>query len=332
MVSDEGYFGSLSVPLFGVLTCASIYFLRRHLKGAQFTEHVGAKGKIALVTGASAGIGKQTALELNLRGATVYMLCRDRTKSQNARIELTKLGCDPTKLVLKDVDLASFATIRKFADEIKYEVDKIDILVNNAGIMFYPKFELTEDGNEITWQTNYLGHFLLTELLLPLIKKSANGRIINVSSSLHKTADNVDTSIVNNKKHFNISMPYSRSKLAQVMHARELTRRLRTKDPGTTVTINAVHPGVCFTELMRYTIFSQKYIKYIISPLLWFFMKTDKDGAQTTLYVALSKNVEAISGRYFGECKEHTPSLYSLDDAKCNILYNQSLEAVKLLE
>ncbi|VBB28793.1 unnamed protein product [Acanthocheilonema viteae] len=296
MVSDEGYFGSLSVPLFGVLTCASIYFLRRHLKGAQFTEHVGAKGKIALVTGASAGIGKQTALELNLRGATVYMLCRDRTKSQNARIELTKLGCDPTKLVLKDVDLASFATIRKFADEIKY------------------------------------GHFLLTELLLPLIKKSANGRIINVSSSLHKTADNVDTSIVNNKKHFNISMPYSRSKLAQVMHARELTRRLRTKDPGTTVTINAVHPGVCFTELMRYTIFSQKYIKYIISPLLWFFMKTDKDGAQTTLYVALSKNVEAISGRYFGECKEHTPSLYSLDDAKCNILYNQSLEAVKLLE
>ncbi|CAG9537276.1 unnamed protein product [Cercopithifilaria johnstoni] len=332
MVSDERYFGNLSVPLFGVLACVSIYFLRRRLKGAQFTEHVGAKGKIALVTGASAGIGKQTARELNLRGATVYMLCRDRKKSQNARVELTKLGCDPTRLVLKDVDLASFATIRKFTDEIKHEVDKIDILVNNAGIMFYPKFELTEDGNEVTWQTNYLGHFLLTELLLPLIKKSPNGRIINVSSSLHNRADSVDVSIVNNKKYFNKSMPYSRSKLAQVMHARELTRRLRTKDPRTTTTINAVHPGVCFTELMRYTIFSRKYIMQIISPLLWLFMKTDKDGAQTTLYVALSKNVEAVSGRYFGECKEHTPSSNSLDDAKCNILYNQSLEAVRLLE
>ncbi|VDO41402.1 unnamed protein product [Brugia timori] len=332
MTSDEGYFGSLSVPLFGVLTCAGIYFLRRYLKGAQFNEYVEAGGKIALVTGASAGIGKQTARELNLRGATVYMLCRDRAKSENARIELTKLGCNPTRLILKDVDLASFATIRKFADEIRYEVDKIDILVNNAGIMFYPKFELTEDGHEMTWQTNYLGHFLLTELLLPLIKKSSNGRIINVSSSLHKTADSVDVSIVNNKKYFSKSMPYSRSKLAQVMHVRELTRRLRTKDPGTTVTINAVHPGVCFTELMRYTVFSRKYILKIISPLLWFFMKTDKDGAQTTLYVALSKNVEAISGRYFGECKEHTPSPNSLDDTKCNILYNQSLEAVKLSE
>ncbi|EFO17715.1 oxidoreductase [Loa loa] len=332
MASDEAYFGSLSVPLFGVLTCAGIYFLRRYLKGAQFNEYVEARGKIALVTGASAGIGKQTARELNLRGATVYMLCRNHAKSQNARIELTKLGCDPTRLILKEVDLARFATIRKFSDEIKREVGKIDILVNNAGIMFYPKFELTEDGHEITWQTNYLGHFLLTELLLPLIMKSPNGRIINVSSSLHKTADSVDISIVNNKKYFSKSMPYGRSKLAQVMHARELTRRLRTKDPGTTVTINAVHPGVCFTELMRYTIFSRKYILKIISPILWFFMKTDKDGAQTTLYVALSKNVEGISGRYFGECKEHTSSSNSLDDAKCNILYNESLEAVKLSE
>uniref|UniRef100_A0A915PJG7 Uncharacterized protein n=1 Tax=Setaria digitata TaxID=48799 RepID=A0A915PJG7_9BILA len=251
MVLDEGYFGTLSVPLFGVLTCASIYFLRRYLKGAQFVEFVEAKGKVALVTGASTGIGKQTARELNLRGATVYMLCRDSERAQNARIELTKLGCDPTKLLVKGVDLASFATIRNFAEEIKSEVDKIDILVNNAGIMFYPKFELTEDGHELTWQTNYLGHFLLTELLLPLIKKSSNGRIINVSSSLHKAADNVDISVVNDKKHFNKSMPYSRSKLAQVMHARELTKRLRTMDPQNAVTINAVHPGVCFTELMR---------------------------------------------------------------------------------
>ncbi|MCP9264514.1 Protein, isoform C [Dirofilaria immitis] len=269
---------------------------KRYLKGAQFVEYAEATGKIALITGASAGIGKQTARELNLavRPFTCY-------------VEI--LGCDPTRLVLKDVDLASFTTIRKFADEIKHEVDKIDILVNNAGIMFYPKFELTKDSYEMTWQTNYLGHFLLTELLLPLIKKSPNGRIINVSSSLHKMADSVDISI---------------------MHARELAKRLRMMDPGSTVTVNSVHPGVCFTELMRYTIFSQKYILKIMSPLLWFFMKTEKDGAQTTLYVALSKNTKAISGRYFGECKEHIPSSISQDDVKCSILYNQSLEAVKL--
>ncbi|VDN06806.1 unnamed protein product [Thelazia callipaeda] len=328
MGSGEGYFESLSFPLVGVLTCVSMYFIRRYLKGAQFVESVKARGKIAMVTGASAGIGKQTARELNLRGATVYMLCRNRERAENARIELTKLGCDPTRLIVKDVDLSRLATIRKFANEIKDEVDKVDILVNNAGIMFYPKFELTEDGNEITWQTNYLGHFLLTELLLPLIKKSTNGRIINVSSSLHKKADSVDIAVVNNKSYFNRSMPYCRSKLAQIMHAREVTKRLRMKDPDIAVTINSVHPGVCFTELMRYTMFSQKYILQMITPILWFFMKTEKDGAQTTLYAALSRSVESISGKYFGECKLSTPSLDALDDNNCSFLYEQSLKAV----
>ncbi|VDN27853.1 unnamed protein product [Gongylonema pulchrum] len=269
MGSDEGHFGSLTLPLFGVLTCVGAYFIRRFLKGAQFTEHAKAKGKIVFITGASAGIGKQTARELNLRGATVYMLCRNRERAQNAKIELTRLGCDPTRLLVKDVDLANFATIRKFADDVRAEVDQVDILVNNAGIMFYPKFELTKDGHEMTWQTNYLGHFLLTELLLPLLKKSPNARIINVSSSLHKRADNVDASVVDNKAYFNRSQPYSRSKLAQIMHARELTRRLRLADPEGTVTINVVHPGVCFTELMRYTIFNSAPIRFFITPILW---------------------------------------------------------------
>ncbi|VDK57496.1 unnamed protein product [Anisakis simplex] len=310
--------------------CSTIFTFRKYFKGAQFKENISAKGKIVFVTGANNGIGKQTARELNLRGAKVYMLCRNEDRARSARIDLVKLGCEPTRLIIKQVDLANFSSIRQFAADIKNEVDKVDVLINNAGIMFYPRFEKTVDGFETTWQTNYLGHFLLTELMLPILRKSPGARVINVSSALHKSADSVEFSVVNDKKNFNRSLPYNRSKLAQVMHARELTRRLRTMDPTCTVTINSLHPGVCYTDLGRFTYLNKTPLKQIFAPLLWLIMKTDKDGAQTSLFLALSKQVDGISGKYFGECKEHEPSPKALDNDASNVLYNDSLEAVGL--
>ncbi|VDN54559.1 unnamed protein product [Dracunculus medinensis] len=286
MLDDVIGLDSLKVPLYGVLAFVGLYFTRRYFKGAQFREIVSVEGKVALITGSNSGIGKQIARELNIRGA--------------------ELGCNPTRLIIKSIDLANFQSIRSFIKDFSSEVERVDILINNAGIMFYPRFELTVDGNELTWQTNYLGHFLLTELLRPLLEKSNEGRIINVSSALHKRADSVDESVVYNPEKFNRYQPYCRSKLAlvrsasnelQIMHAVELTRVIRLANPSSRVTINALHPG---------------------------------DGAQTPLYLALSKDVEGVSGKYFGECKEHKPSQKALNPETCSLLYNYSIEAVGL--
>uniref|UniRef100_F1L7F0 Retinol dehydrogenase 14 n=1 Tax=Ascaris suum TaxID=6253 RepID=F1L7F0_ASCSU len=330
MSTDDAQSSFLTIPFFGVIASVTLILARKYFKGAQFEEHVSAKGKIAFVTGANNGIGKQTVRELNQRGAKVYMLCRSIDRGREAMLDLVKLGCEPTRLIVKQIDLADFSSVRKFADDIGKEVEKLDILVNNAGIMSYPRFEKTNDGFETTWQTNYLGHFLLTELLLPILRNAPSARIINVSSSLHKRADSVDAAVVNSKAHFNRTQPYNRSKLANVMHARELTRRLRVSDPACTITINSLHPGICFTGLGRHIPLYRTPFKQMIAPFMWFFMKTDKDGAQTSLYLALSKQVQGISGRYFGECKEDHPSEKALDNDACNVLYNYSVEAVGL--
>jgi len=282
-----------------------------------------------VVTGANSGIGLQITKELNKRGATVHVLCRDRERGEAAMSELAQHGCNATRLVLHLVDLTDFSTIRRFADQFKKENDKLDMLINNAGIMFYPKFEKTIDGFEKTWQSNYLGHFLLTELLMAPLKK-AGGRIVNVSSQLHGRGKAVDLAYVNEKKNWGRFMPYQNSKLAQVMHARELTRRLRQKE-ASHVTINACHPGACATNLPRHTLFNMAPIKALIAPFMWYFFKTERDGAHTELFLALSSRVDGISGRYFADCKEKTmENPLALDENACSVLYNESLVACGL--
>lgn len=278
-----------------------LYF-RRFFKGKQFTEYVKAKGKVAIVTGASAGIGKQIARVLNLKGARVYLMCRDENRANAAIRDLAaKYGCDTTRLVFIHGDLANFDSVRKFVEEFNKREDKLDILVNNAGVSFTAKFEKTVDGHEITMQTNYLGHFLLTQLLMPKLEASQDGgRIVNLASLLHLYADNVNQETLEDKKKFDrFFRTYARSKLANVMHAVTLTKRMRADDPTTKVTINACHPGTVDSEIARNTIFGAKFIRNIALPIIWFFMKTDLDGAQTPLFLALSKKVDGVSGKYY---------------------------------
>ncbi|VDN31823.1 unnamed protein product [Gongylonema pulchrum] len=246
--------------------------IRFYFKGVQFKERVTAKGLVAVVTGCNCGIGKQIVRELNLRGAKVYMLCRNEDRMRHAHIELVKLGCNPERLVPKLVDLASFKTIRAVASEIAKEEDHVDILINNAGVMLYPKFKLTDDGHELVWQTNYLGsffiysgHFLLTELLLPLVRAAPTARIVNVSALAHFYADPIDFQLIDRREGWDPRQSYSKSKLAMVMHAVELTKRLRATD-GSHVTINSCHPGLCHTRLMRYTPLASKPFSYVTAP------------------------------------------------------------------
>ncbi|CAP25289.1 Protein CBR-DHS-22 [Caenorhabditis briggsae] len=326
-VEESSWF--LPTVLIAAVSFIALYFTRRFFKGGQFTERVSAKGLVAVVTGANCGIGYETVRELNLKKADIYMLCRSEEKANDAKRALVRQGCDATRLHFIECDLTDFESVRRAAKETLKLTDTIDILVNNAGIMFQSKHELTKDGHEKTWQSNYLGPFLLTELLLPAVKKSQYARIVNVSSLMHMRSGKINIATVDDKKSFGMMKSYSQSKLANVMHARALTKELR-KDGAEHVTANSVHPGGVDTELTRTTILAWPVIKQISAPFRWFFLKTSRDGAQTSLYVALGKKLGGISGKYFADCKLTKENPLALDDQACQDLYNYSLEATGL--
>uniref|UniRef100_A0A0K0F460 Dehydrogenase/reductase SDR family member 13 (inferred by orthology to a human protein) n=1 Tax=Strongyloides venezuelensis TaxID=75913 RepID=A0A0K0F460_STRVS len=306
-----------------------LYLIRRYVKGKQYTENTKATDKIIIITGANTGIGKQLSREFNIRKGKVYMFCRDEEKAFNAKVSLTKYGCDATRFITIKCDLTSIASIKKSVEEFKKYEDHVDILVNNAGVMFVPNFTLTEDKCELTWQSNYLGHFVLTDLLLPLLENSSGGRIVNVSSYLHTHCHEIDLEKINEKTYFGPLKSYNMSKLAQVLHAKELTRRIRQKNALSKVTINSCEPGVVNTDLMRHTLLKYDIMKKITLPFRWFFFKTPQDGAQCPLYLSLSTTVDGISGKHFSNLTE-TANVNKLafDKDLCKELYDYTLQYV----
>uniref|UniRef100_A0A0V0JAS3 Retinol dehydrogenase 11 n=1 Tax=Schistocephalus solidus TaxID=70667 RepID=A0A0V0JAS3_SCHSO len=227
-------------------------------------------GKLAIVTGANSGIGKETTAELARRGAKVIMACRNKERAEMARKwildcytegqpdvltrnvpnETVKQCITPVKpgqLVIEELDTASFASIKAFAERVLASEQRIDFLINNAGVMACPYGE-TADGLELQIGTNHFGHFLLTELLMPAIKRAAPGsRIICVSSVAHKRG-RINTSDMNLRdKNYGRWKAYTQSKLANVIHARQLA--LRHKDEG--IVAVSVHPGVVSTDLWK---------------------------------------------------------------------------------
>uniref|UniRef100_A0A0N5A650 Dehydrogenase/reductase SDR family member on chromosome X n=1 Tax=Parastrongyloides trichosuri TaxID=131310 RepID=A0A0N5A650_PARTI len=311
------------------LSAAAIYLLRMFIKGKRFSEMVNAKDKVVIITGASSGIGKQLTRELNLRGAKVYMFCRDEDKTFQARLDLVRYGCDPTRMTYIHCDLSDIFSIKKAVDDFKKEEPVLDILINNAGIMYYPDFKLTNDNCELTWQTNYLGHFVLTELLIPYLEKSDDGRIINVSSGSEHRCKELNLEKINSSEYFGRMDSYSRSKLAQVMHAIELTKRLRANNPLTKITINSCEPGVVNTNICRYTFLDIKFFNCLLAPVRWFFLKTSNDGAQCPLFLALSKKLYGISGKHFKDCAEKSNINHlAMNEELCSELYDYSLQYV----
>ena len=202
-------------------------------------------GKTVIVTGGNTGIGKATAQDLSERGARVILACRDMVKGRSAMEEIReKTGNN--NLAVRKLDLASCKSIRAFAEQILREEPQINILINNAGVMFVP-YQLTEDGFELTFGVNHLGHFLLTNLLLDQIKASAPSRILVVASLGHLVGY-LDFGDMMWKKRYNSQLAYARSKLANIMFVKELAKRL----VGTGVTVCSLHPGTINTELTRY--------------------------------------------------------------------------------
>ncbi|XP_020801499.1 retinol dehydrogenase 13 [Drosophila serrata] len=300
------------------LSAVGIYLLRRHMQGGQFTKKTNETGRVAIVTGCNTGIGKETVLELARRGATIYMACRDMQKCEQARKDIIVATKNPN-VFARELDLSSMESIRKFAAGFKKEQKKLHILINNAGIMDCPKM-LTQDGFEMQIGVNHMGHFLLTLLLLDVLKSSAPSRIVVLSSIAHRFGT-INQDDLNSVESYDRKKAYCQSKLANIMFTRELSNRLR----GTRVTVNALHPGVVNTELFRNTFFLRtKLGKLLIAPIIWIFVKTIRSGAQTSLYVALDPILKEVSGQYFSDCRPKKVGAAALDDNAAKFLWTES--------
>lgn len=217
-------------------------------------------------------------------------------------------------LKLNFIELCGF----RFIEEEK----RLDILINNAGVMAIPKC-LTKDGFEMQIGVNHIGHFLLTNLLLDMLKASSPSRIINLSSCAHQWGS-INKDDLNSEKSYSRYKAYFQSKLANVLFTKALAKRLE----GSGVTVNAVHPGIVKTELGRYL--AHSYIRKLVNPLMYFFFKTPKSGAQTTLAVALEPELEKVTGKYFSDCKIKKEVAAGRDDEVAEWLWKTSDEWTKL--
>ncbi len=274
------------------------------------------KGKTVLVTGATNGIGKATALGLAAMGAKVVIAGRSDQKAKAVLGEIFAATKNENLSYLTG-DLSSQAEVRRLAQEFLSLHDRLDVLVNNAGAVFDSR-KLTVDGFEQTFAVNHLSYFLLTYLLLERIKQTGQGRIVNVASDA-QTGAKIDFENLQAQKRFTGFGAYGQSKLANVMFSNELAKRLE----GIGITSNALHPGVVSTG------FGDNATSPLWKAGLWLFKRftvSPEKGAETSIYLASSDEVAGVTGKYFDKKKSKPSNPISYDQAECERLWNVSLK------
>uniref|UniRef100_A0A3Q3KEU4 Uncharacterized protein n=1 Tax=Monopterus albus TaxID=43700 RepID=A0A3Q3KEU4_MONAL len=277
---------------------AGFLALRRWIAGGVCRSKVRLDGKTVLITGANTGIGKETALDM----AQVNLACRDMTRARIAADEIRqKSGND--NVVMKELDLASLQSVRDLARDIQVNEQRLDILINNAGIMMCSKWK-TEDGFEMQFGVNHLGHFLLTNCLLDLLKKSAPSRIVIVSSLAHEKGRIHFDDISLNKNYCPIQ--------------------------STGVTVYSLHPGHIRTELGRHWFPTLPFWKRILVIPIILLIKNPWQGAQTTIYCAVDESLANVSGLYYSDCAPKTPAPQALNDTTAKKLWDLSASMVGL--
>jgi len=272
-------------------------------------------GKICIITGANSGIGKATALGLAEMDATVVMVCRNQKWGEDAKEEIIEVtGNQSTDLLI--ADLSSQTAIHQLVDKIKQKYQQLHVLINNAGVLLQNR-SVTVDGIETTFAVNYLAPFLLTHLLIDTIKASAPARIINVSSGTHSWAHlNLDD--LQNEKKYEAWTAYSQSKLGLILFTYELARRLK----DTSVTANCLHPGVIDTNIGSIT--------HVDHPISSKSFNKLRRGAETSIYLASSTEVDHVTGKYFVRKSEEKSSTESYDEAIAQRLWQISAELTNL--
>lgn len=272
----------------------------------------------AIVTGANSGMGKATVAALADKGYEVTMLCRDEKRGNDAYNELMRENSNRNiKLML--CDLGNYSSIRAFVEQYILMNESLDLLINNAGYISLDR-QLTDEGVERQFGINHLGHFLLTNLLVPYMPKGS--RIVVVASGAHK-AGKIHFDDISLTKGYNVVKAYGQSKLANVLFTREMARRLEENR----ITVNCCHPGAVATNMgvSRDTGFG-KTITGMLKP----FFLTPEEGARTALYLATSNEVSKISGEYFYKCKKAKSSDLSKDMELAKRLYDLSAKMTGL--
>ncbi|KAL8170419.1 hypothetical protein V2J09_022223, partial [Rumex salicifolius] len=293
----------------------------------EVTQDINGSGLTAIVTGASGGIGAETSRVLALRGVHVVMGVRNVTAGKEVREKIVK-EIPTAKVDAMELDLNSMASVRKFASDYKSTKLPLNLLINNAGVMACP-FALSKDGIEQQFATNHLGHFLLTHLLLDNLKKTAKetgreGRIVNVSSEAHRFAyrEGIRFDKLNDQSEYSSWGAYGQSKLANILHANELTQKF--KEEGVNVTANSLHPGTIATNLFRHNSFVNGAVERIGKLVL----KSIPQGAATTCYVALHPELNGVSGSYFSNSNLAKPTPMSQDSDLGKKLWDFSLNLI----
>lgn len=272
-------------------------------------------GKVCLITGATNGIGKVAALELAKLGATVVVVGRSAERTRIV-VEAIKHVSGSESVKMAVADLSSQEDVRELADTFQEKYNRLDVLINNAGAVFMQRRE-SVDGLEMTWALNHLSYYLLTNLLLDLLKDSVPARIINVSSDAHQ-AGRIPFDDLESKKSYAGFRAYAQSKLANVLFTYELARRLN----GSGVTANAVHPGLVGTGFGHNNGFLMQAAMTLLRP----FSRTPEKGAETLVYLASSPQVEGVTGKYFYDKKARRTTPESYDEELARRLWEVSME------
>lgn len=321
-----------------IVGIALLYLLRKFLKGPKAIR-VNMKGKVVIITGASSGIGKETAIQLLEDEATVVFACRDKKKTlQVIENIVNKVGkSSQERAIFMELELSSFSSVDKFVAEIKSKFNSIDILINNAGYIAH-KYEITNDKIEAMAQTNHYSHVKLTLGLLDLFK-SSEGRIINVSSLAHNFsnyATHIKTCFGPDKDQFKdfftvtgSFVSYGNTKLANIYFGQYLAKRFENEKKYNHLAAYSLHPGAVDTEFTN-GLTARGKIYYIITkllaPAITYFMKNPNDGAQTTLHLCYSKLNDLKNGGYYQDCSLGKLSKTAKDESIRDYLMTETLK------
>ena len=294
----------------------------KYVVGKEYTK-IRVDNKVYIITGCNTGIGYETAKALLEMGGTVIMACRSVDKAEEARSRLLEAtGVTEDKAVVLRLDLCDFVSVRTFV--VEFEKLKLPLhgLINNAGIMMDKRCE-TKDGLEMVMTANHLSHFLLTNLLIGHLEKSA-GRIVVLSSSLHHSPSSINLDDFMSEKAYSLFGTYSQAKLANVMHVKMLAALLQARKSR--VTVNAVHPGCVRTEVTRHMSPVMQFLNYLGTPFMLAMQKTPAQGAYCTVFVATSGTLRGQSGNYYFHCKKERVNAAANNHDECLKLWQRSEE------